>query len=202
MGWYNVFSNFYDRSLEKLYRQQRKIASERLDLHPGQTVLDCPTGTGQSLDELSPGVGPDGRVIGVDLSKGMLKRARARTDKQALANVSFVEASVHDVQLEPGTTVDRLHIFLGLSAFPDFDDAFGHLWSLLAPGGRCVVVDCHDANPGFQGKMVNLVARADIRRETWKPLEARAESYAFEDLPSLPKHGGQLFLATGIKPSS
>ena len=50
---------------------------------------------------------------------------------------------------------------LGLTAFPEWEAAFDHLWALLAPGGRMAIVDVHAARPDFQGKMVNLVARAD-----------------------------------------
>jgi hypothetical protein len=48
--------------------------------------------------------------------------------------------------------------------------------------------------------MVNLVARADIRRRVWEPLEAVAEGYVYRELPSQREHGGQLFLAVGDKP--
>ena len=96
-----------------------------------------------------------------------------------------------------GRTLD---VFLGMSAFPDPDAAFGNLWSLLKPGGRAVIVDVFTPKLGFQGRMVNLVARADIRRRSWEPLEARAIDFTRRDLPSLKQHGGTLFLATGTKP--
>lgn len=52
--------------------------------------------------------------------------------------------------------MDRLHLLLGLSAFPRWEEAFATLWSVLAPGGRCVVVDVHADPLSFQGRMVNL----------------------------------------------
>ena len=45
-----------------------------------------------------------------------------------------------------------------------------------------------------------MVARADIRRQTWTPLERLASNYARRELPSIKQHGGQLFLAAGDKP--
>jgi hypothetical protein len=48
--------------------------------------------------------------------------------------------------------------------------------------------------------MVNLVARADIRRKVWEPLERVAEGFEKRDLPSRREHGGQLILASGRKP--
>jgi hypothetical protein len=49
--------------------------------------------------------------------------------------------------------------------------------------------------------MVNLVARADIRRTTWTVLERLAINYSRVELPSQKQHGGQLFLAHGDKPT-
>src|SRR5690606_7676795 len=123
-----------------------------------------PCGTGQSLDGLVAAVGDAGTVIGVDLSKGMLRKARARVTRNGWANVLLAEADVHAVDtawlesVRAGpVVVDRLHVFLGLSAFPQWEEAFERLWDVLRPGGRCVVVDCYAERPNLRGRMVNLV---------------------------------------------
>ncbi len=202
MAWYDVFSRFYDASLEKLYRDARSSALEALALKPGLRVLDLPTGTGQSLDLLAPSVGDSGRVLAVDLSKGMLRRAHERVSRNGWTNVDVLESDVHTLTPESlGGQVDRLHVFLGMSTFPRPDEAFERMWATLKPGGRCVVVDVFTERLGFQGRMVNLVARADIRRRSWEPLERVATGFSRIDLPSLQKHGGTLFLAVGDKPT-
>ncbi|KIG17636.1 ubiquinone/menaquinone biosynthesis methyltransferase [Enhygromyxa salina] len=213
MGWYDMFSGFYDRSLEPLYREQRGLAANALALAPGHTVLDLPCGTGQSFDEIAPRITNTGTLIGVDFSAGMLAQASKRAGLRGWDHVHLLE---HDVRtLDPSALatavsapnqapprIDRLHVFLGLTAFPDWEQAFERLWGLLAPGGRCVVVDVYADKPDFQGRMVNLVARADIRRRTWTPLERLATNYARDPLPSTKQHGGQLYLARGDKPES
>ena len=195
MGWYNFFSGFYDRSLEKLYRDARASAVEALA--PTGRVLDAPCGTGQSFEGLAVAE----QVIGLDLSRGMLAKAGKRIVAKGLSNIQVVEGDVTTVTSDAiGGPVDRLHVFLGMSAFPDPDAAFANLWSLLKPGGRAVIVDVFTEKLGLQGRMVNLVARADIRRRSWEPLEKRATDFSRRDLPSLKKHGGTLFLAHGTKP--
>ncbi|MCC6646784.1 MAG: methyltransferase domain-containing protein [Polyangiaceae bacterium] len=94
MSWYDVFSKFYDGSLERLYLPFRQAAAERLALAPGQYVLDAGCGTGQSLDVLSPPVGSTGKVIGVDLSKGMLDAAKRRVASKGFGNVELAQGSV------------------------------------------------------------------------------------------------------------
>jgi ubiquinone/menaquinone biosynthesis C-methylase UbiE len=208
MRWYDVFSSFYDRSLEPLYRQQRQLAAEALAPEPDSLVLDLPCGTGQSFNEIAPRLDPTrgGALIGVDLSAGMLRHAASRVAKHGWTHVLLLAHDVHDLdrsalaQAGVDRPVDRLHIFLGMSAFPDHERAFERLWGLLSPGARCVIVDVHAEQPDFQGHMVNLVARADIRRHGWAPLERLARDYERRELPSQKQHGGQLFLATGIKP--
>ena len=204
MSWYDLFSRFYDASLEPLYREQRALAAEALQLTPGLSVLDLPCGTGQSFDVLAPAVGAEGALIGLDLSAGMLAKARLRAEHHGWSQVRLAQRDVMTLdagqlaELHPGP-VDRLHVFLGMTAFPDPDAAFGRLWDLLAPGGRCVIVDAHAERLSFQGRMVNLLARADLRRRVWEPLERRAATMERHTLPSLPQHGGDIVLAVGTK---
>ncbi len=205
MGWYDLFASFYDSSLEALYVDARAAATKALQLEQGMRVLDLPCGTGQSFDTLVPAVGADGAVLGVDLSRGMLRKAQRRVESNGWSNVILEESGVTEVEstrLEEAlgqAQVERVHVFLGMTAFPDPQAAFDNLWGLLAPGGRMVIVDVYAESPTFQGKMVNLVARADIRRRVWEPLEAVGAGFERQELPSKPQHGGTLILATATK---
>ena len=198
MSWYDLFSSFYDKSLEPLYAEQRLIAASALQLSADEVVLDLPCGTGLSFDAVAPSAG---HVIAVDFSKGMLAKAEQRAKAKGFSNVTCVHADVTALtrgQL-PARPITRLHVFLGLTAFPDWENSFARLFELLEPGGRCVVIDVYAEKPTFQGRMVNLVARADITRKTWEPLQRLCTDFSRRDLPSRPDHGGQLYLATGLK---
>ncbi len=207
MGHYDLFSSFYDASTEKHYVEQRPLAVAALDLAPGLSVLDLPCGTGQAFDGIAPAVAPGGTLVGVDFSGGMLGKARKRVAKNGWEHVVLLEGdagavSSADLAAAGGPEqVDRLHVFLGMSAFPDPGAAFTNLWALLKPGGRCVVVDVFTEKLSFQGRMVNWTAKADITRRSWEPLEAVAEGFERRDLPSKALHGGTVFLATGTKPA-
>jgi len=198
MSWYDLFSKFYDSSLEPLYAEQRQLAANALLLSADAVVLDVPCGTGLSFDAVAPKAG---HVIAVDFSRGMLAKAAQRAKTKGFSNITGVQGDVTALTREqlPAKPITRLHVFLGLTAFPDWERSFERLFDLLEPGGRCVVVDVYAETPTFQGRMVNLVARADITRKTWEPLQRLSSDYARVDLPSRPDHGGQLFLATGIK---
>ncbi|MCO4771331.1 MAG: class I SAM-dependent methyltransferase [Deltaproteobacteria bacterium] len=204
MGYYDVFSWFYDASVEQHYTEHRGLAAAALDLGPNSRVLDVPCGTGGCFAAILEGLGPDGTLVGADASKGMLAKAQKKADA-AEWSVDLVHvdgAALSADQLgSVGGSVDRLLIFLGMSAFDDMDGTFESLWSLLEPGGLCVLVDVHTEELGFQGRMVNLTARADITRRFWEPLEKRAESFTKTEMPSAPAHGGTMTLVTGRKPA-
>jgi ubiquinone/menaquinone biosynthesis C-methylase UbiE len=203
MAWYDVFSRFYDASLEPLYREHRQRAVDALRVQPGSVVVDLPCGTGQSFNALAAALGETGRIVAIDLSPGMLRQAKQRAERDAIARVSFVEKDARDLKSEVlGDTPDRLLVFLGMTVFPDYEAVFEHLWSILAPGGRCVLVDVYAEQPGLQGRMVQWLARADLRRRFWEPLERVGVDFVREDLPFDPKHGGQIMMASADKPAS
>lgn len=202
MAWYDAFSRFYDSSLEPHYRAQRVAAAAALDLQPGLTVLDVPCGTGQSFPALAQGVGPGGRVVGVDLSAGMLRQAGRRMTQLGAHNIVLAQQDAALLNMAPlGVPVfHRLHVFLGMSVFLDPQATLANLWNALAPGGRCVLVDVHAEKLGVQGRMVNLLARADITRRFWEPLEALCVDVTRVELPSAPLHGGRIHLVSAVKP--
>lgn len=198
MGFYDLFSGIYDASLEPLYAEHRALAADALALTRSSVVLDVPCGTGQSFGVLASRAGT---VLGVDASRGMLQRAAARVSKDGLANVRVVEVRADQLtRAQLAAAPDRLHVFLGMSVFDDPEATFDHLWELLAPGGTCVLVDVHAEKLGVQGWLVNQIARADIRRRFWEPLEKVAKDFERRDLPFRKQHGGQIMLARGRKP--
>ncbi len=200
MAWYDVFSRIYDASLEALYREARTRAVEALRAEPGSFVLDLPCGTGQSFDLLCAAVGERGRVVGVDLSPGMLREAERRIARSGFDRVSVLARDAAELTVSDlGAAPDRVHVFLGMTVFPDPDAVFDRVWSLLAPGGRCVLVDVHAASPGLQGKLVEWLARADLRRRFWEPLERRGVAFERHDLPFDRRHGGQIMMAAADK---
>ncbi len=204
MRWYDWLAVVYDPALEAIYRKHRRSAAAALDPAQGHVVLDVPCGTGQSFRVLHDRILPDGHYVGVDASRGMLARARARG--RGRSSASFLQADARTLssaqlqQLAGRARVDRLHIFLGLTTMDAWEDTFAHLWELLEPGGRCLVVDVYAERPGVQGRAVEVLARADLSRRVWEPFEARAEGFDRQTLSTDAVYGGELWLACGRKP--
>ncbi len=88
----------YDRHMW-FARGTHREAVARLDLEPGQVVLDVACGTGLNFAGIEERIGPSGRLIGLDLSPEMLALGRQRVDTAGWDNVTFVESAAEDVEL-------------------------------------------------------------------------------------------------------
>jgi ubiquinone/menaquinone biosynthesis C-methylase UbiE len=117
----------------------RRRAARRLGLRPGQSVLEVGCGTGRNLGVLRAGVGPDGEVIGVDATAGMLAEARKLIERRGWRNVALVEADAATLTLD--RQVDAVYFALSYSVMPDRDAALDRAWHALRPGGRLAIMD-------------------------------------------------------------
>lgn len=198
MKWYDFFSLFYDRSLEALYRPAREVMREALSLAPGQRVIDLACGTGQNFDFIVPEIGETGALVGIDGSKGMLKRARKRIARNGWQNVELVCSNVAHLAELDLPRADRMVCSLGFTAFPNWQHVFDVSCELLRPGGRYVLLDVHAEKRTARTKSVELVARADLDRQIWTELEKRASDFRKQDIDTDAKtFGGTLFVASG-----
>ncbi len=132
---YRLFAPVYDLlpgglALNRLLREQTVA---RLALAPGDTVIDVGCGTGLSFDLLQAAVGPQGRIIGVELSPDMLARARDKVAARGWQNVTLVEAAAEDADI-PGQADAALFFFT--HDVMQSEAALRRVLSHLKEGGR------------------------------------------------------------------
>jgi demethylmenaquinone methyltransferase/2-methoxy-6-polyprenyl-1,4-benzoquinol methylase len=150
---------------EDAYRQQ---ALAGLDARPGDTVLDVGCGPGVNFAALRERVGPAGRVVGVDYSRGMVERARRRVDREGWSNVHVVRADASRLPL-PAGSVDRAYATLSLSAMPDLPAVLDGVAEVLAPGGRLAVFDTRPFQTGLRRALNPLLVRGSWLLTNWHP---------------------------------
>lgn len=107
-------------------------------IQPGERVVDVGCGTGQSTRDAGRAAAP-GPVLGVDLSAGMLDRARELTAGAGLDNVRYEQADAQVHRFEP-ESFDLAMSRFGVMFFGDPVAAFGNIGRALRPGGRLVVM--------------------------------------------------------------
>jgi len=107
---------------------------------PGAVVLDLGCGAGTDLLIAAQMTGPQGRVIGVDMTTSMLDRARAGAVEMGLDNVELHEALIESVPIEDAS-VDVVISNGVIDLVPDKDAVLDQIDRVLVPGGRVQLAD-------------------------------------------------------------
>jgi SAM-dependent methyltransferase len=124
---------------EALWQAQLAPAQARLlaqaALQPGEQVLDVACGTGLVTLRAAHGVGPQGRVCGVDLSERMVQAAARRARASDLPNLQLERMDAEQLGLADASFDAALCAF-GLMYLPEPERALKELMRVLRPGGR------------------------------------------------------------------
>jgi ubiquinone/menaquinone biosynthesis C-methylase UbiE len=139
----------YERFLVPLlFDTSARDLLDRLHVRSGDRVLDVACGTGAVARHAAQRVEPDGEVVAVDLSPGMLAAAK---EAAASRSIRWEEASADALPLEDGH-VDVVCCQQGLQFFGDRPAALAEMHRVTTPGGRLGVSVCRplEHQPGYR----------------------------------------------------
>src|SRR5262245_49010110 len=129
----------YDASGIRALEPWRKEAVKLLHVGPGDHVVDIGCGTGLNFALLQEAIGPEGRIIGVDLTDAMLDQARQRVARHGWTNVELVQSDA--AQYAFPSRVDGIISTFALTFIPQGARVIEHGCRALAPGRHWVVLD-------------------------------------------------------------
>jgi len=141
-------AGIYDAVFGPLLGRGRALAVEAVNATSARTVLEVGVGTGLSLPLYRPGL----TVTGIDLSREMLERARARRSPQVLA---LLEMDAQRLAFADGS-FDCVVAMYVAAVVPDMAQFFAELRRVCVPGGEVVVVNHLAAETGFLGLVDRL----------------------------------------------
>jgi phosphatidylethanolamine/phosphatidyl-N-methylethanolamine N-methyltransferase len=133
---YDIQSLVYDVTFAKLVKRRVAEAIGHMNIAPGDRVLDLGIGTGQSLQYYPE----SSRVVGIDLSDGMLREARKKVREQNWEHVTLVQANALELPF-PDNTFDHVFISHVISVVSDPVVLVQEAQRVAKPAARIVVVN-------------------------------------------------------------
>jgi demethylmenaquinone methyltransferase / 2-methoxy-6-polyprenyl-1,4-benzoquinol methylase len=130
----------------------RRATVRAARLSAGGSALDVACGTGKLTAALAAAVGPEGRVLGIDLSPAMLGEAR-----RAYGDLPGVEFRVGNALALPveGGSFDAATIAFGMRNLSSFEAGFREMARTVRSGGRVACLELSVPRPRFMGRVYN-----------------------------------------------
>jgi len=155
-----TFTEIYERVLVgPLFRPFAEQLVARVGLHRGDSVIDVACGTGIVARVARERLGPEARIVGVDVAPAMLAVARAVD-----STIDWRQGNATALPVTAGEQFTVLTCHQGLQFMPDKPAAIGEMRRRLAPGGRVAIATwcALEDIPGMRG--LNAVAERHVGR--------------------------------------
>ena len=187
-------------------RAQRVRAVQALGLRPGGSVVDIAWGTGLNFSLIEQVIGPNGTIVGVDLTDAMLTQAQHRIRANGWSNVRLVQADA--AAFDFPTEVDAILSTYALTQVPECADVIARGAAALSYGGHWAVLDLKapDNAPRWLAQFGIALARPFgsiddwIMRRPWERIGAAMHD-TLADLSWTELFFGTAFLAAGSRSS-
>lgn len=178
----------------------RSEVVDRLDLKAGNTVLELGCGTGLNFPIILERIGPEGKIIGVDIAPGMLEVARQKASKNNWNNIELIESDL--TQLEYPKGVDAIFSTGVFGYIPEYERVIESAYNALPSGGRFAILDGKkpESLPNIIFSFVLCVGKQYgyteeyFRVSPWKTVERLFSNTVFHT-----RYGGMIYEVSGVK---
>ena len=144
-----------------------------LNIPKGGTVVDLGAGVGYFTWRLARQVGPQGRVLAVDIQQGMIDRLERNLAEKGIRNVQAILASEEDPRLPPGE-VDLVLVVDVYHELQQPEKTIEHVRRSLKPGGRLVLIEYRKEDPTIPIHPLHKMTVEEVRSEL-EPMGRRRE---------------------------
>ncbi len=135
-----------------------------LNIPRGATVVDLGAGVGYFTWRLAKQVGPEGRVIAVDIQQGMLDLLSENLASRGITNVDMVLGAADNPHLPTGA-VDLVLIVDVYHELSEPEKTMEHVRRSLKPGGRVVIIEYRKEDPSIPIQPLHKMSVEEVRAE-------------------------------------
>jgi demethylmenaquinone methyltransferase/2-methoxy-6-polyprenyl-1,4-benzoquinol methylase len=149
------------------HRAHRLRAVQALGLRPGDSVVEIACGTGLNFPLIEREIGPEGRIVGVDISASMLVQAEHRIEAHGWSNIGLVPADAAEYEFPIGTA--GILATYAHSLLPDPRRVIAHGAAALSAGRRWAVLDLKipDGTPRWLKRLAIALVGRSTALEEW-----------------------------------
>ena len=133
---YEKLASVYDLTFGPTLHPGRVQALQRMQIHPGDTILEVGVGTGINCS-MYPS---NSEITGIDFSDGMLEKARERVARKGLTNVRLLQMDAQDLKFEDNS-FDIVYAPYLISVVPDPVKVATEMRRVCKPGGRIIFLN-------------------------------------------------------------
>lgn len=133
---YSRYAGVYDQIFGRFFDESRELAVRGLSLAPEERVLEVGVGTGLSL----PLYPTNCHVVGIDVSEGMLQKARERKHRHRLHHVKLLRMDAAHMDF-PDDSFDLVMAAYVVTAVPDYRKLMAEMTRVCRPDGRVVMLN-------------------------------------------------------------
>jgi arsenite methyltransferase len=112
----------------------------------GEICVDLGSGRGTDVIRLAESVGPDGFVYGIDMSEGMIQKARATAERLGVKNAEFIQSPLENLKIKDGIA-DLVISNCTINHADEKQIVWNEVFRILKKGGRFVVSDIYSLSP-------------------------------------------------------
>lgn len=135
-----------------LLRRLTRTTLDRLELQPGQRILEIGPGPGRLLIPAAQRVLPGGEAVGIDIQPGMIERLKIRADRAGVTNLKAILGDATQPHV-PEASFDLVFLCTALGEIPDRAAALGQCYHALKPGGVLSITEIF-GDPHYQSRSV------------------------------------------------
>jgi phosphatidylethanolamine/phosphatidyl-N-methylethanolamine N-methyltransferase len=133
---YSNYAGVYDQIFGRIFHESRESAVRRLNVKPGERILEVGVGTGLAL----PLYPSHCEVVGIDFSAGMLEKARERMEAHGLSNVELLRMDAGQMKFQDDS-FDTVMAAYVVTAVPDYRKVISEMIRVCRQGGRIIMLN-------------------------------------------------------------